>query len=225
MKRTLLTISSSDDGATWTAVEVDGDVRSSSDFMALVPSPGEDSLLFAGGHGLGVVKSADGGATWTRSDRGIDGTDIHGLALNQRNPDYLYAYSVGHGVYRSGRRRQLGPDRRRPLNPAVRSLSYMAVQTDMDRCGWRESSSQLGGVTTYSLATVHSDPSTMYAGTTDGVWKTTDEGQNWQRLDGIDARVAAVSIDLSDARTVVAVTENGEVHTSPDAGATWRRQN
>lgn len=241
---------SDDDGATWSPAPFDADVPSS-DFMSLAAHPTEPDVLFAGGHGVGVVKSTDGGSTWTRSDRGIDGTDIHGLSINQRDARYLYAYSVGHGIYGSvdggdsWDRIDDGPD-----NPGVRSLAYMAVQTDMDRsmesdnwgllfagtadgvhdsyscfCGWRESSDQLGGITTYSLATNHEDARTMYAGTTDGVWKTADEGQSWTRFDGIDGRVTAVSIDPEDLDVVVAVTEVGAVHRSTDAGGSWQRQN
>ena len=239
-----------DGGATWKPADVGGDVTST-DFMSLVAPPNQAGVIFAGGHGLGVVKSTDGGATWTRADRGIDGTDIHGLTINQREPQYLYAYSVGHGVYGSGDAGQTW-DRidDGPTNPAVRSLAYMAVQTDMDRsmesdnwgllfagtadgvhdsyscfCGWRQSSDQLGGMTTYSLATLHQEPRTMYAGTTDGVWKTTDEGKRWRQLDGIDGRVAAVSVDPSDPDHLVAVTEPGGVYGSLDAGASWHRQN
>lgn len=241
---------SRDDGATWAPVKVVGAVESR-DFMSLVTSPAEANVIFAGGHGMGVVKSSDGGTTWERADQGIDGTDIHGLTINQRDPDYLYAYSVGHGVYGSDdgalswHRLDDGPE-----NPAVRSLAYMAVQTDMDRsmgsenwgllfagtadgvnvsyscfCGWRQSSDRLRGATTYGLATVHSEPTTMYAATTDGVWKTTDEGTSWKRLKGINARVAAVSIDPANPDVVLAVTEPGAVYRSRDAGATWRRQN
>lgn len=241
---------SADDGATWTPVEVAGDIEST-DFMNLVAAPGDANVIFAGGHGLGVVRSSDGGATWERADQGIDGTDIHGLTINQRDSDYLYAYSVGHGVYRSD---DGGQSWHRlddgPQNPSVRSFAYMAVETDMDRsmgsenwgllfagtadgvhdsyscfCGWRQSSEQLRGITTYSLATVHEEPRTMYAGTTDGVWKTTDAGASWQQLDGIDGRVSAVSIDPADPAAVVAVTEPGAVYRSRDAGETWRQQN
>ena len=198
-----------------------------------------------------MVKSTDGGATWTRSDDGIDGTDIHGLAINQRQPDYLFAYSVGHGVYRSSDggttwdRLDDGPD-----NPAVRSFAYMAVQTDMDRsmgsenwgllfagtadgiydsyscfCGWRETTVEFDGATVYALATAHTDPRTVYAGATNGAWKSTDEGKTWVRLDGVTGRVAAISVDAADPSAVVAVTDSGAVYTTGDGGRRWEQRN
>lgn len=241
---------SDDGGRSWDKVGATGDLQGT-DFMSLVPHPTRPEVVFAGGHGLGVVKSTDGGDSWERSDEGIDGTDIHALAINQRQPDYVFAYSAGHGVYRSSDggeswdRLDDGPD-----NPGVRSFAYMAVQTDMDRsmgsdnwgllfagtadgifdsyscfCGWRETTDQFDGSTVYSLSTAHQDLQTMYAGTTNGVWKSTDEGKTWRHLDGVTGRVAAVAIDSADPETVVAVTEAGEVFASTDGGAQWDTRN
>lgn len=241
---------SDDGGRSWEKTDIAGHVEAM-DFMSLVPHPTEPDTLFAGGHGLGVVKTNDGGTTWARSDDGIDGTDIHGLAINQRQPDYLFAYSVGHGVYRSAdggttwNRLDDGPE-----NPGVRSFAYMAVQTDMDRsmasdnwgllfagtangiydsyscfCGWRETTDEFDGATVYAIATVHADPSTVYAGTTNGAWKSTDEGKTWARLDGVTGRVAAISIDASDPSAVVAVTESGVVYATGDGGRRWEQRN
>ena len=241
---------SDDGGSSWAKADIAGDVEAV-DFMSLVPHPAQPDTLFAGGHGLGVVKSTDGGTTWRRSDDGIDGTDIHALAINQRQPDYLFAYSVGRGVYRSTDggatwdRLDDGPD-----NPGVRSFAYMAVQTDMDRsmgsddwgllfagtadgiydsyscfCGWRETTNEFDGATVYALATVHEDPRTIYAGTTNGAWKSTDEGKTWSRVDGVSGRVVGISIDAADPSAVVAVTESGEVYATDDGGRRWEQRN
>jgi len=241
---------SDDGGSTWTKIPADG-APEASDFMSLVPHPQQPGVLFAGGHGLGVVKSTDGGATWVRSDNGVDGTDIHALAINQRQPDYLFAYSTGYGVYRSSDgggswdRLDDGPD-----NPGVRAFAYMAVETDMDRsmgsdnwgllfagtadgifdsyscfCGWRSTTDEFENATVYTLATLHEDLRTMYAGTNDGVWKSTDEGKTWQHLDGPVGRVTAVAINPADPADVTAVTEGGLVFASADAGGSWDRRN
>lgn len=241
---------SADGGRTWDHADVEGDLDAM-DFMSLVPDPREPDTLFAGGHGLGVVRSADGGATWLPSGTGIDGTDIHALALNPRQPDDLFAYSVDHGVYRSTDsgsswdRLDDGPD-----NPGVRAFAYMAVQTDMDRsmgsdnwgllfagtsdglfdsfacfCGWHDTTDEFDGATIYSLTAPNEQLGTMYAGTTNGLWKSTDQGKTWVRLEGISGRVATVAVDPSDPDALIAVNETGEVYASGDAGATWERRN
>ncbi|MGH9030503.1 MAG: WD40/YVTN/BNR-like repeat-containing protein [Acidimicrobiia bacterium] len=237
-------------GRTWEKVDATGELEST-DFMSLVPDPTHPDTLFAGGHGLGVVKSTDGGETWSHSGDGIDGTDIHALAINQRQSEYLFAYSTGHGVYRSSDggaswdRLDDGPE-----NPGVRSFAYMAVQTEMDRsmgsdnwgllfagtadgiydsfscfCGWRSTTDEFDGATVYALATVQADLRTMYAGTTNGLWKSTDEGKTWDRVEDVTGRVAAVAIDPADPRTVTAVTERGEVFGSTDGGRGWDKRN
>ena len=241
---------SDDGGRTWGQVDARGELEAT-DFMSLVSHPTQREVVFAGGHGLGVVKSTDGGETWARSDGGIDGRDIHALAVNQRQPDYLFAYSTGHGVYRSS---DGGSSWDRlddgPANPGVRSFAYMAVQTDMDRsmgsdnwgllfagtadgiydsfscfCGWRETTDEFDRSTVYSLSTVHQDLRTMYAGTTNGVWKSTDEAKTWRLLDGVTGRVTGVAVEPSNPDTVVAVTEAGKVFATGDGGRQWESRN
>lgn len=218
------------------------------DVMGFAVHPQNHKVVYASGHDLGVVKSLDGGETWEKSDAGIQGTDIHGLTINQRAPNYLYAFSVGFGMFRSAdggetwRRMDDGPE-----NPAVRALAYMAVQTDMDKnmrwdnwgllfagtadglyesfscfCGWIKSSTDIS-TTIYSLATHHSDLTTMYAGTKDGLWKSTDEGKSWANLNSMTAgrRFAAIAIDPSNTKHLFAATEDGIIFESHDSGKTW----
>ncbi len=219
----------------------------SNDVMAFATNPQNHLIIYAAGHGVGVLKSIDGGETWEKSDNGIQGSDIHGLTINQRAPDYLYAFSVGYGLFRTqdaGKSWQRMDDG--PQNPSVRALAYMAVQTDMDKsmksdnwgllfagtadgayqsfscfCGWVKSSGDIS-TTVYSVATHQSDPTTMYAATKDGLWKSTNEGKSWVTLDGMTSgrRFSAIAIDPSDAKHLFAATEDGVVFESYDAGKT-----
>lgn len=240
---------SADGGNSWTKVETTG--APAGDFMSLVSHPQQPGVLFAGGHGLGVVKSTDGGVTWVPSDEGIDGTDIHALTINQRQPEYLFAFSNGYGVYRStdgGASWERLDDG--PPNPGVRAFAYMAVETDMDRsmgsdnwgllfagtadgiydsyscfCGWRTTADDFAKTTVYTLATLHSDLRVMYAGTNDGLWKSDDEGKTWRRIDGPTGRVTAVAINPADSAKLTAVTETGVVFATADGGLNWERRN
>lgn len=240
---------SADKGRTWQKVATKGSVNSD-DWMSLVVDPRNRKVIFAGGHDLGVIKSEDNGVTWMRADDGIKETDIHGLAVNQRNPDLLFAYSVDNGVFRSkdgGRSWQRMDDG--PENPGVRSFAYMAVQTSMDRsmdgdnwgllfagtadgvyqsfscfCGWTKTTELFNNTTVYTLATLHKELRTMYAGTKDGIWKTTDEGRVWKQLDGIKGlKIAAIAINPDNPREVIASTEDGTIYWSGDAGNSWQQ--
>lgn len=242
---------SEDGGEVWKKVQTKGSVNAD-DWMSLVSHPQNRKVVFAGGHDLGVIKSEDGGTTWMRADNGIMGTDIHGLAINQRNPNSLFAYSVGNGVFRSTdggnswKRMDDGPD-----NPGVRSFAYMAVQTSMDKsmgwdnwgfllagtadgiyqsfscfCGWTKTTEAFNNTTVYILATLHKDLRTMYAGTKDGLWKTTDEGKTWTQLQGLkDLKIAATTIDPDNSQNLTVSTEDGTIYQSSNAGENWKQVN
>ncbi|HEY4509798.1 MAG TPA: hypothetical protein VJC15_02315 [Candidatus Paceibacterota bacterium] len=240
-----------DAGKNWQKVATKGSVNAD-DWMSLVSDPRNRKVFFAGGHDLGVIKSDDNGTTWMRADEGIKGTDIHGLAINQRNPDILFVYSVDNGVFKSTdsgaswKRMDDGPE-----NPGVRSFVYMAVQTTMDKsmgwdnwgvllagtadgvyqsfscfCGWIKTTEVFNNTTVYTLATLHEDLRTMYAGTKDGAWKTIDEGRTWEQLEGLKgSKIAAIAINPGNSQEVSASTEDGTVYQSEDAGNSWEQVN
>ena len=240
-----------DGGKTWQKVATKGSVNAD-DWMSFVVDPRNRKVIFAGGHDLGVIKSEDNGVTWMRADEGVRGTDIHGLAINQRNPDLLFAYSVDNGVFKSvdggvsWKRMDDGPE-----NPGVRSFAYMAVQTGMDKsmgwdnwgvllagtadgiyqsfscfCGWTKTTEVFNNTTVYVLATLHKDLRTMYAGTKDGIWKSTDEGRTWKQPDGLKGlKISAIAINPDNSPQVTASTEDGAVYRSEDGGDSWQQMN
>lgn len=91
---------SQDEGKTWNKVDTKGDVPST-DFMALAIDPTNPQTVYAAGHGLGVIKSTDGGTTWALKKQGLGGDDVHGLALDPNDVQKLYAWVVDKGLYRS----------------------------------------------------------------------------------------------------------------------------
>lgn len=80
-----------DDGATWTASGVDG--------YTVYALHAMDSLLFAGTYQAGVFMSTDTGATWTAFNNGLTNQQIARLTSDD---EYLYAGTLGNGVYRYG---------------------------------------------------------------------------------------------------------------------------
>ena len=67
-------------------------------------------------------------------------------------------------------------------------------------------------------------PSTLYAGTDDGVFKSTNAGATWVATGLTTTFVFAVAIDPSTPSNLYAGAGGGGVLTSTDAGATWGRQ-
>lgn len=239
-----------DQGKTFTKVEVKGDVNAD-DFMNFAYDP-NTKILFAGGHDLGVVKSTDGGVTWTKADSGIVGTDIHALTINPLDTSRLYAYSVGNGVFgtkdgaKSWYRIDDGPD-----NPSTRVFGYMATPSSMDRgmktdkttnigylwagtsgglyssfacfCGWTKTSGISGNATIYTLAPDPIDKSSMLAGTKDGIYKTLDEGKTFTQMSNNIKNVAAITFDEQNPKRIYAATADGTLYTSDDSGENWSK--
>ncbi|MGH7265031.1 MAG: WD40/YVTN/BNR-like repeat-containing protein, partial [Candidatus Rokuibacteriota bacterium] len=73
------------------------------DVMAIAQDPKEPSTIYVGTHAVGVLKTTDGGTTWTEVNAGLAGLDVHGLAVDPSAPGKLHAAvrEKGEGLYRT----------------------------------------------------------------------------------------------------------------------------
>jgi len=71
--------------------------------MAVTPHPRDAAILYVATHEAGVLKTTDGGRTWSEVNSGLGGLDVHGLAIDPNAPDKLHALvrDKGEGVYRT----------------------------------------------------------------------------------------------------------------------------
>src|SRR5208283_3331032 len=65
----------------------------------------------------------------------------------------------------------------------------------------------------------------VYAGTTEGLYKTVDAGKTFQRMTGTEVVVNDVYVDPGDSNHVLLATDRGGVLVSRDAGATFAVSN
>jgi photosystem II stability/assembly factor-like uncharacterized protein len=239
-----------DEGKTFTKVETQSEVMAE-DFMNFAFDQNTNTI-YAGGHDVGIVKSSDGGLTWSKADSGIKGTDIHALAINPLDTNRLYAFSVDNGVFgtKDGAQSWYRIDDG-PTNPSVRAFGYMATPSSMDRsmrtdkttnvgylwagtggglyssfacfCGWTKTNGISDNATVYALAPDPVNRSRMLAGTKDGVWKTTDEGKTFTKVNANIVDIAAIAFDLSDPKVVFSATNGGTLYKSTDTGETWNK--
>jgi photosystem II stability/assembly factor-like uncharacterized protein len=199
-------LKTTDGGLTWT-VHLDGfNLAFATD---VIVDPNNPQMVYVCGYGLqmGIVKSINGGLTWTKSDTGIV-TDHHGYSLGAMALDakrnILYAGDFAAG---GGAYRSLDGGKRWELLTKVFS--------------------------TYDLL-VDQEDGTVYAGTTNGVWKSHDQGRTWIRMSKglpinsinpfsgdtlyFDARSIA---KIKKSNTLYSALRDNGIYKSYDGGENW----
>ena len=236
---------SADDGRTWAMVEGIPKSQERANITAIVIDPKDPRTMYATGHGIAVIKSVDGGTTWTTKAKGLGGASTEALAMEARNSSRLYVWVLGDGLYRSDdgaeawQRVDDGPKQQE-----IRSLVSVNALTGMGGiwlyagldigivkspdcfCGWdRLPNAGLPGKRrVYSLAVDPRNPSTLYAGMRDGVFKTTDGGKTWRQATS-EVSDAVVTVHPARPGVVYAASDEGALFRSDDAGESWRPAN
>ena len=91
-----------------------------------------------------------------------------------------------------------------------------------DGTDWKHALSEIEAFTVF----VHPrDPNLVFAGTADGVYRSTDRGQNFRRADFPDRGVQVWSFlqDDSDPKRMLAGGSPVSIYRSEDGGASWKR--
>jgi photosystem II stability/assembly factor-like uncharacterized protein len=208
------------------------------DFKGFTPHPSDAGRLFASGHpaaggNLGFIASIDGGASWTQLSPGAGGpVDFHQMDVSPVDPDVVYGVYGDLQVSRDGGRSwsvvRSAPDELIDLaaSPSAADRLYAAtgrgllVSTDAGN--------------SWGPAHVTTQPATMVQSGADGrlfafilgQGLLVTEGENlgaWRVLaDDFGERVLLhFAADPTDASRLFAVTHQGDLLTSVDAGKTW----
>lgn len=181
------------------------------------------------GHDV-LLQSPDGGATWVPVVHDLPGTDIHGA---QTSGAAVWAYVVDRGVFRSTD----GARWEQTAGPLAEGVSALAVlprggidllflaaggrlirSPDAGRT-WASASGAanlaLNGIVRGVAA--ESARGTLYAATSEGVFRSATAGSDWTRL---PFRGSAAAIGVRGDRVAV-VDDGGRFFLSLDAGGTW----
>jgi photosystem II stability/assembly factor-like uncharacterized protein len=160
----------------------------------------------------------------------VGGGESGYIAPDPRNPDVFYAGSYGGNLTRydrkTGRLRAINPWPDNPMGYSARDIT--------ERFQW-----------TYPIVFSPTDPRVLYVGS-QHVWKTSDEGQTWERISpdltrhdpttlgpsggpitldqtGVETYATVFSIAPSprDAQVVWTGSDDGLVHVTRDGGKAW----
>ncbi|HVA71605.1 MAG TPA: exo-alpha-sialidase [Candidatus Limnocylindrales bacterium] len=228
---------STDYGITWKNIS-DGKLPGSSPSIgALAVAPSDPKIIYAGTGesdirtdmipGDGIFKSTDGGKTWHYAGLG-DTHTISAVAVDPKNPDIVYASSMGH-VFKPNAERGV-------FKSTDGGQTWNKVLFVNDETG------------AIDLVMEPNDPHVLYAamwqatrtpwslssgGPGSGLYKSTDGGAHWTNLtrndgfpQGVLGRIG-VSVTASNPDVVYTIVQakHGGVFRSDDGGKSWKRVN
>jgi photosystem II stability/assembly factor-like uncharacterized protein len=182
---------STDSGSSWAAL---GNIVG---VNAIALSPAASSTVYAG-TAHGVVKTTDGGQSWTQA--GLFDVGINVLAIDPHTASTLYASGAAGSIYSSV---DAGAD--------WTSVSLGSVPN------------QSGPATSF-IAIDPLTPSTLYAlsgGPRGTLYKSTDRGQSWNIISAGDVYATLLVTDPSLPSALYANLDGAGLSKSTDGGTTW----
>ena len=188
-----------DGGQRWKQISPVGSVEIHN-VESIAIDPKDPNTIYAGTWHL-PWKTTDGGEHWDNIKEGIiEDSDVFSIIVDPVKPQIVYA-SACSGIYKS-----------------------------VDAGLLFEKLGKNGGIPGSARRTrvLLQDPNhlgTVFAGTTEGLWRSDDAGRNWTRTTGPEIVVNDVTINPSDSRKVLIATDRGGVMASDDGGDTFRSAN
>ncbi|MFL5963474.1 MAG: WD40/YVTN/BNR-like repeat-containing protein [Gaiellaceae bacterium] len=191
---------------------------------------GNGKTIWMAGHDV-FARSDDGGTTWEElQPASLPSLDIHGFAVDPREPRTVYAAVAGRGLYRSVDRAATFTLVSRDVGGAVMALavtpSGALLAGDMARGLLRSRNNgrtwtgalnaQLAG-----LAISPSDPKLILA-TGPGVLRSADGGRTWKRVLEVQSGAGPVAWSASRPSRAYVVGFDRTLYRSDDAGLTWK---
>src|SRR5262249_18274993 len=187
---------SKDGGQNWERISPENHAEIKNIESIAVDPPNAD-VIFAGTWDL-PWKTEDGGKRWHNIKKGvIDDSDVFSIVIDQAQPANMFI-SACSGIYRS--------ESAGELFRKIQGIPYSARRTRM-------------------LQMDPTDHNVVYAGTTEGLWKTTDGGATWKHMTGSNIIINDVLHDPRRPARVLLATDRSGVLASDDGGATFTASN
>jgi photosystem II stability/assembly factor-like uncharacterized protein len=193
---------------------------------------------FYAGLSGGLLRSNDGGLTWSEVSSELSDQGIAGVAAGPADPDHLLAWVAFGRVHESqdgGRTwvaRWEGLGTVRPVTAIHRTQEgslYVGAEDGLFRWAlaqraWQALSLPLVAPTVFAIDSDQRDPQVVYAGATDGLWRSPDGGMTWKRWgDGLEGTtVTALAVSSADTEVAFAGTRHMGLYVTADGGANWQ---
>jgi uncharacterized protein (TIGR03437 family) len=236
---------STDAGSTWAPF----DDLSFALPAALVPDPTSPTTLYVATSDQGMLKTTDGGVTWTKINHGIADTNLSVLAIDPQHPQTLYTgtHANNSPVYKTvdggaswtlittrdsaGGVAQILVDAQNPNNVYVEWSSNIARKSTDGGTTWIDLT--LPGASISYLALDPAVSGNLYAfsplifggffghSSTPFIWHSTDGGGTWTMINAPPFPITNSGM-LIDGSTKPSIVYDGVTYRSMDNGATWQ---
>jgi len=148
----------------------------------LAVDPRTDQTVYAGTVDGGVLRSTDGGRSWSQTNSGLRTLDIRSIAISPTDPEILFAGAESGGLYRSADSGATWKQSSAGMDPqgTIRSVVFDPTDTSVLFCG--------------DLRT--------------GCYHSSDGGQTWIKINnGLRTRAVKALAISSDGKVLYAGTE------------------
>jgi photosystem II stability/assembly factor-like uncharacterized protein len=204
--------------------------------LAVAPDPTRHPFVFVGGADGRVLRSEDGGWSYTNASNGLPTENIVSLVTAPWEKTYaitqsgaLFATSDNGLNWFAAKAGVTDPavaiaaDAQRPWILYLGTSGGGVFKSESGSLDWLPRNTGLTSPFVFSLAVDPTDTNTVYAGTLDGVFKSSDGAGSWTRhAEGLPAgAVTAVLVDATNAQVVYASIQDSGIFRSSDGGSTW----
>lgn len=163
---------------------------------SLAIDPQDQSALYAGTAENGLLLSLDGGTSWmTMRAPEVGAGRINAIAVSSKDKCTVYAARLNQVLKTSN---------------CARDWSQVFFDPRTDK-------------TFSALAIDWFNPSTIYAGTSEGdIFRSQDAGTSWRAVERVEGvRINNLAIDPKDSRVLYAATQGSGLVKTTDGGTTW----
>ena len=196
---------STDAGSTWSMVF---QFASGVSVFGMAVDPSNANTVYAASTTLGILKSVDGGVTWTASNSGIPALpngsiNVRNIWVDPSQPQVLFV-STNSGLLRSADGGNSWTMVSSSLSPNVLSFDpntagtlYVSsfnsiLKSSDDGLTFGASTSLPSNAAVFALAPDPHQAGVVYAGATDGIYQSSDGGVTWnQKIAGVASALAA----------------------------------
>ena len=160
---------------------------------SLAIDPKDPDIIYAGTWHL-AWKTDNGGRSWRSIKQGVvDDSDVFSIIVDYSNTRNIYL-SACSGIYKS--------ENAAEVFHKIQGIPFSARRTRV-------------------LKEDPRDPNVVYAGTTEGLWKTTDAGKTWGRITAPNLIINDIFIDPRRPARVLLATDRSGVLASDNAGQSF----